>query len=272
MFDYHIHSDFSADCKTPMERTVEKAIQIGLKEICFTEHIDFDYPDPTISFDLDLEQYNAQIKQMQVKYSDRIAIKKGIEIGIEPGYIERFQTMLKNEQFDFILCSMHTTERKDLHSGSFFHGKTVEEAYERYYEELLTCVKQFDNFSVLGHLDLVKRYKRGAIHHFHELISEIFKELINRGKGIELNTSGFRYGLGTGMPSNDILRLYRSLGGEIITIGSDSHTEDTLAFALYPSLDLLESLGFTYINTFQDNEPIFHSLNEVKQMSKNLTK
>lgn len=272
MFDYHIHSDFSADCETPMERTVEKAIQIGLKEICFTEHIDYDYPDPTISFELDLERYNAQIKKLQGKYGDRIAIMKGVEIGIEPCFISRFQSMLKEEQFDFILCSMHTTERKDLHSGSFFDGKTVEQAYEKYYEELLSCIKQFNDFSVLGHLDLVKRYKRGAKHHFHELISEIFNELIPRGKGIELNTSGFRYGLGSGMPSDDILKLYRSLGGEIITIGSDSHTEDTLAFALNPSLELLESLGFTYINTFKNNEPIFHSIHEVRQMSKNLAK
>ncbi|MFS0674804.1 histidinol-phosphatase HisJ family protein [Ornithinibacillus sp. 179-J 7C1 HS] len=263
MFDYHIHSDFSADCKTPMELTIQKGIEIGLEEICFTEHIDYDYPDPSIIFEFDLEAYNREIKRVQKKYQNQIRIKKGIEIGVEPHLLERYKKLMRNENFDFVICSMHTSDRTDLHSGEFFENRTVEEAYATYYRELLYCVKEFEDFSVLGHLDLVKRYKRGSKYDFHEVITEILKVVIEKGKGIELNTSGFRYGLNSAMPSTDILQLYRNLGGKIITIGSDSHIAETVGFEFRTSLELLGSLGFNYIATYENGEPSFHYLGQL---------
>ncbi|GAB3791003.1 histidinol-phosphatase HisJ family protein [Virgibacillus kimchii] len=261
MFDYHIHSDFSADCKTPMERTIKEAIRLGLDEICFTEHIDYDYPDPSIVFEFDLDAYDKKIKEAKQQYEEKITIKKGIEIGVQPHQLERYNDLIEKEHFDFVICSMHTTEKKDLHSGDFLEGKTQEEAYAIYYEELLYCVKHFKNFQVLGHLDLIKRYKRQESEEkFHDIIEEIFREIIPAGKGIELNTSGKRYGLESGMPSTDILKLYKSLGGEIITLGSDSHVETTLAYDFKESLDLLQSLGYKYVSTFENKEPVFHRI------------
>lgn len=261
MFDYHMHSDFSADCDTPMEKTIEKAIQIGLKEICFTEHIDYDYPDKDWVFEFDLQAYDRKIKEMQAKYGEAIIIKKGIEIGVQPHLLQRYEQLMEEETFDFVICSMHATEKKDLHSGAFFEGKSVEEAYEVYYNELLTCIKKYKNFNILGHLDLVKRYtKEKSKEDFHSVIREIFAEIIPAGKGIELNTSGYRYGLGAGMPSKDILELYKECGGEIITIGSDSHVEDTLAYQFKEGLQLLQEVGFDNIATFKDGKPEFHAI------------
>ncbi|PAV30593.1 histidinol-phosphatase [Virgibacillus profundi] len=264
MFDYHIHSNFSADCETPMEKTIEQAIILGLEEICFTEHIDYEYPDKSIVFEFDLEEYDKKIKQMQSKYMDEIRIKKGIEIGLQPHLLNKYEELFKNEVFDFVICSMHTTEKKDLHSGDFFKNKTVDEAYQTYYEELLYCVKNYKNYNILGHLDLVKRYtKQQSEHNFHDIIQQIFHEIIPSGKGIELNTSGVRYGMDGGMPSTDILKLYKECGGEIITLGSDSHVETTLAYQFKDSLDILQSLGFKYIATFKDRQPEFHAIEKL---------
>lgn len=261
MFDYHMHSDFSADCEEPMENTIESAIKKGFKEICFTEHIDYEYPDPTIEFDLDLPRYDEKIQAMQQKYADKIIIKKGVEIGVQPYLLPRYKETMSANTFDFIICSMHTTERKDLHSGNFFKGKTVEEAYEIYYQELLECVRNFDQFSILGHIDLVKRYtKEKSTKLFHDIIREIFEVIIPRGQGIELNTSGYRYNLGGGMPSEDILRLYKECGGEILTLGSDSHIADTVGFKFKESLQLFDDIGFKYISTFTDLKPEFHKI------------
>lgn len=261
MFDYHIHSDFSADCETKMEKTIERAIEIGLKEICFTDHIDYDYPDKDWVFEFDQKEYDLKVKELQENYRGKINIKKGVEVGVEPRLLDRYEQLMKEESFDFVICSMHTTEEKDLHSGNFFKGKTVDEAYQIYYEELLRCIKKFKGFSVLGHLDLVKRYTtEKSTNNFHEIIREIFTEIIPAGKGIELNTSGYRYGLQGGMPSPDILSLYKECGGEILTLGSDSHVTDTLAYKFKESLDLLESIGFKYIATFENGEPNFHSI------------
>ncbi|SES98310.1 histidinol-phosphatase (PHP family) [Oceanobacillus limi] len=269
MFDYHIHSDFSADCSTPMEKTIEEAIRLNLKEICFTEHIDYEYPDPTIDFDLDVEGYNRKILEMRQAYSQEIIIKKGVEIGVQPHLLDQYRSLMKKEVFDFVICSMHTTERKDLHSGDFFEGKTVDEAYQIYYEELLYCVQNYDQFNILGHLDLVKRYtQERSTQDFREIISEIFKIIIPRGQGIELNTSGYRYGLRGGMPSKDILQQYKQLGGEIITLGSDSHIETTLGYQFQSSLELLDAIGFTYLATFTKQKPTFHSINDLLQSVK----
>jgi len=264
MFDYHIHSDFSADCKTPMERTIKEAIRLGLDEICFTEHIDYDYPDKSIVFEFDLDSYDKKIAEMQDQYVEQLKIKKGVEIGIQPHQLGRYNDLIEKEHFDFVICSMHTTEIKDLHSGEFFKGIRQEEAYQIYYEELLYCVKHFKNFQVLGHLDLVKRYKKQeTAKDFHDIIREIFNEIIPAGKGIELNTSGKRYGMENGMPSTDILKLYKDLGGEIITLGSDSHVETTVAYDFKNSLELLQSLGYKFVSTFENKQPVFHRIEEL---------
>ncbi|OZU88998.1 histidinol-phosphatase [Virgibacillus indicus] len=265
MFDYHIHSDFSADCETPMEKTIEQAIKLNLEEICFTEHIDYEYPDKSIVFEFDLDAYDKKIKNMQSVYADRIGIKKGLEIGIQPHLLNKNDELLKKESCDFVICSMHTTEKKDLHSGDFFKNKTVDEAYSVYYQELLDCVKRFSNYNILGHIDLVKRYKKNMSNqNFHEIIEQIFNVIIPDGKGIELNTSGVRYGLPSGMPSMDILKLYKDCGGEVLTLGSDSHVESTLAYRFKESLELLQSLGFRYIATFKDRKPEFHSIKKLR--------
>jgi len=260
-----MHSNFSADCNTPMEETIESAIKKGLTEICFTEHIDYDYPDTTIVFDLDFEQYNEAILQLQEKYKNIITIKKGVEIGVQPYLLERYEELLNKETFDFIICSMHTTNKQDLHSGDFFKSRTSEEAYQLYYEELLYCVNHFDRFSVLGHLDLVKRYQSlQSNENFHNIIEEIFKSIISKGKGIEVNASGFAYGLGSAMPSEDILRLYYECGGEIITIGSDAHKPEHVAHRFQEIIDLLISIGFKYVATYDSLKPKFHLLTDLK--------
>ncbi len=264
MFDFHMHSQFSEDCDTPMEKTIESAIAKGFTEICFTEHLDYDYPDPDFTFDLDVEAYEEYIKKMQARYGEQITVRKGIEIGIQPHLFDRYHTLLEKETFDFIILSMHATERKDLHNGDFFRGKSPEQAYEKYYEELLYCVQGFDRYSILGHIDLVKRYQTlDSDRNFHEIIAEIFKTIIPKGKGIEVNTSGFAYGLGSAMPSKDILTLYHELGGEIITIGSDAHKPEHVGHRFPEVLQLLDEIGFRYIATFKEEKPVFHELKKL---------
>lgn len=265
MFDYHMHSEFSADCSIPMENMVLASIKKGLSHICFTDHIDYDYPDKDFIFEFDMQKYDQKIIYLQNKYKNKIVINKGVEIGVQPHLSSRYHTLMEEERFDFIICSMHTADKKDMHFGDFFKNRTIEESYRLYYEELLYCVKEFKEFSVLGHLDLVKRYTLGQNpnHDFHDLIHAIFEEIIPSGKGIELNTSGKRSGLDTGMPSDDILKLYLDSGGEIITLGSDAHREDDLAYQFRESLELLKSIGFEYVSTFKNLQPRFHSIQQL---------
>ncbi|MGN7386973.1 histidinol-phosphatase HisJ family protein [Sporosarcina sp. SAFN-015] len=264
MFDYHMHSSFSGDCNVDMEEMVKGAISKGLVEICFTEHIDYDYPDDSIEFDFDKKKYSKRIDELRGLYDGHIRIKKGVEIGVQPHLLGRYDEMLNEESFDFIICSMHTVARKGLHYGDLFKGITVEEASLKYYTELLHCVKNYTNYSILGHVDLIKRYAPKVVENdFHDVLREIFNVIIPAGKGIELNTSGVRYGLPNGLPSDDVLRLYKECGGEIITIGSDAHKPEDIAFDFKESLELLRSIGFRYISTFDGLKPSFHSIEKL---------
>lgn len=261
MFDYHMHTSFSADSDAPMEKMIEAAIEKGFQEICFTEHVDYDYPDPTITFDLDVFAYDKKITELQATYADSITVKKGVEIGVQPHVLDWCDNFIEKEQFDFIICSMHATDGKNLHRGDFFEGRTPEEAYEIYFTEFHECLKQFKQYNIIGHLDLVKRYKKVESERtFHEYIEPIFRTIIADGKGIEVNTSGFAYGLGSGMPSIDILKLYKDCGGEIITVGSDAHEPYQIGHRIKETYELLQSLGFEYVATFEDLKPQFHKI------------
>lgn len=261
MYDYHVHSHFSSDCEIDMEDMIKKAIAIGLKEICFTDHIDYGYTDPSITFEFDPSLYTQNLNQLAQKYKDTIKVLKGIEIGVQPHIIEKCNTLVENNQLDFVISSIHTADKKDIHIGDFFVDKTPHEAYKKYFEELLICTKNFKNFNVLGHMNLLKRYHHHAqiqdIKKYFDIIEEIFKILIYDGKGIEVNTSGFRYNLEEPVPDKTILSFYKELGGEIITIGSDAHKPEHLAYKFDYIYHLLKEIGFKYIATFENKKPSF---------------
>ena len=123
-------------------------------------------------------------------------------------------------------------------------------------------MNQYRDYSILGHLDHIQRYNE-TIHPFEkswEIITKILKKVIEDNKGIEVNTSSFRYGLKELTPERNILKLYYELGGKIITIGSDAHkTEDVGTYIPYIQEEL-KKIGFTHICTFEKMKPVFHKL------------
>ena len=264
MYDYHMHTAFSADCKAPAEEMVRAAIKKGLNEICFTDHVDYDYPDPDFIFEFDQQEYRNTIAFLQDRYGHELSIKRGVEIGVQPHVLAKCGNLVEEEQFDFVLCSLHTVEKQGLHSGAIFKGRTTEEAFEAYYKDLRTCLQTFDHYNVLGHVDLIKRYADlYPSNHFHDALKDILTLVISRGKGIEINTSGVRYGLPTAMPSPDILKLYKECGGEIVTIGSDAHRPSDIGYDICESMKLAEDIGFRFITTFTHGKPQFHSIEQL---------
>ena len=114
----------------------------------------------------------------------------------------------------------------------FYEGKTKEQVYRRYLEEIYTIIRSFNDFDVLGHLGYIRRYvpydiKAMPFKNYDDIIEAILKWLIEHGKGIEINLSGYTYRLGSAIPEADIVKRYKELGGEIITLGSDAHEPST---------------------------------------------
>lgn len=273
--DYHVHTQFSDDSEYPMEQVVEDAIVRGLNELCFTDHVDYGIKvdwdsgaeivcrDGQPLANVDYPKYLETIRDLREKYGDRITLKTGLEFGVQVHTVPQFRALFQKYPLDFAILSVHQVEDKEFWTQEFQEGRTQKEYNERYYQELLDLTKTYQEYSVLGHLDLIVRYDEQGAYPFEKVkpvVAEILRNAIQNGKGIELNTSFHRYGLSDSTPSRAILELYRDLGGEILTIGSDSHRPDHLGAYIQEGQELLKSLGFTRFCTFEGMKPIFHSL------------
>ncbi|SDK21465.1 histidinol-phosphatase HisJ family protein [Natronincola ferrireducens] len=267
MYDFHVHSNFSPDSSMKMKEAIEAAIKQGVKELCFTDHTDYDYDGNNNDFQFDFYEYFSSIEELQKIYEGKITIHKGVEFGLQPHILDRYKEDVKAYSFDFILGSIHSVEKKDLFFGNFFDNKEQKTAYAVYFQELSYVVDNYTDYSVLGHLDIIKRYggfdMALPLEEYKDFTVNILKKVIEKGKGIELNTSGLRYKLGDYHPSIDIVKLYHDLGGEIITLGSDSHQPQHLAFDFPNALKHLKNIGFKYVTTFQKLQPNFHSIDRI---------
>lgn len=272
--DYHVHSEFSDDSVYDMEEVVKDAINLGLDEICFTDHVDYgvkkDWSEGNIQWrdgepiaNVDYPKYYEKLKYVKDKYKDQITIKEGLEFGIQTHTIDQFNKLFNSHPFDFIILSIHQVRDLEFWTNDFQKGRSQKEYNDEYYKELLNVVRNFKNYSVLGHLDLIQRYDPAGFYPFEkekDIITEILKQVIKDGKGIEVNTSSHRYKLPDTQPSTPILKLYKELGGTIITIGSDSHKKEHLGAYIEDTKARLKELGYTQFCTFENMKPIFHDL------------
>ena len=257
--DYHIHTNHSVDSRYRMEKVVKDAIKLGIDEICFTDHVDY----PFVNCLPDFDHYFAEIKEMQAKYGSKVMIKKGLEFGAQTHTIPQYKRVIKNHPMDFVILSVHQVNDKGFWNGEYQRGKTKSECVHDYYQEMLDLINMYDDYSVLGHFDLIRRYVEApepVLADSYDIIADILKTVIKKDKGIELNTSHIRYGLHDWMPARDVLELYHDLGGRIITIGSDSHKKDHLGFYIREGQELLKEIGFREFCTFDKMQPKFYKL------------
>lgn len=264
MYDYHSHSNISADGHAPMNEMVQAALNAGLLEIAITDHYDPDYADSNWPSDLDFPSYHTAMEETSDTFRGRIKVVKGIEIGLQHGEtLQKCRNAAQSYDYDFIIGSFHCAEGIELSQGDFFDNRSVEEATTAFYEYCYQCLLEYEDFDVLGHLNIIDRYgpRIPTSSCYIDHVSEILTLLINKGKGIELNTSSFRYGMGNHTtPTEEILKRYYELGGEIITVGSDAHHPRHVASGLDWGYEKLRSLGYRYITTFDRRVPSFIKL------------
>lgn len=262
--DYHMHSHFSEDSREPIEEICKKAVEIGLDEIAITDHMEILVGKPYTEI-IDVDNLFKELAYYKEKYKDKLVIRQGIELGqpfLNPSEADKFY---KNYKPDFILGSLHTY-------GSKFGDVTMRDfdkidCYE-FYNEYLDKLKLMSvecDYDTLGHLTYPLRYMfkgygiRLDLSKFYDSFRELFEIVIGRNRGIEINTSGFKT-ISEPLPNLDIVKIYKECGGKIITIGSDSHTKETLGYKIKEVCEELKEIGFTHITTFEQRNPIFKEI------------
>lgn len=259
--DVHMHCGFSNDSETRPEDMIESAIAKGLSVICFTDHYDKDNLDWGDEAIFDVESYFQKMIELQEEYRDQIDIRIGAEIGMQPYLAEYYQNFMAQHPFDFVIGSVHSVLEHDV-ALDFFQKHSDPEGYKIYFEEMLQDVQKIQSYDVLGHLDYIVRYSNQGskgfdLNTYMDIIEEILKQVIAHGKGIEMNMSGLKYGLGAPHPQPEIIKRYRELGGEIITVGADGHIPEHIAYDYHLADDILKSCGFKYYTEFKGRKPVF---------------
>ena len=261
MFDYHMHTVVSFDGRDRGIQMAQAAKNAGLKEICFTDHLDYDPLGKMGVLAFDTAAYNAEYDDLELP---GLKIRRGMEFGMTVDNRALFKEDLQRRPFDFVLGSIHFVDDLDVYFAEYWNGKTVFEAERRYLEATLDCVRLHDDFDVLAHLTYIGKT---TAHHapravpfdeHREIIDEILKVLADKGKGMELNTSGLDR-CGSFLPTADYFRRFKELGGQIITIGSDAHSASRVGQYSFDACEIFKDI-FGYVCTFENRQPIFHKL------------
>ncbi len=207
--------------------------------------MDIDMPGatPDMPFTFDADEYFKKMREMQQKYADRIKINIGVELGLQPHLAAYYTEYTNKYHFDHIIGSVHIVHGKDPYYKEYFEGRSDHDAFLEYFECTYECIRAFKGFDVLGHLDYAIRYtpNKGYVLDYSEysdILDAILKELISSGIGLEINTSGWRYG-DHPHPHEDVIARYKELGGTYITVGSDAHTPESIAYAFLKAKEIL---------------------------------
>lgn len=256
--DVHTHSSFSTDSDEPLRNIALSAVEKGLKTLCVTEHQDFDYP--TVGeFMLDVPAYREELFRVREEFSDKLEILFGAELGLLSYMPETLREFAKSTDFDFIIGSAHQIDGLDPYYPEYFEKMGGRNGILHFFEEMLEGVKAFDDFDALGHIDYIVRYSPEKSYDppdFREVLDEILKVIVDKGKGIEINSAGVSK-LGYPHPHPFVLSRYKELGGEIITVGSDAHDRSRVAADFDRAEEALKTAGFEYYAVFRKREPEF---------------
>jgi histidinol-phosphatase (PHP family) len=255
-YDYHSHSLISFDSNISMEQTCALTAARGGAGVTFTEHAMLE-DNPAYDELPNIAAYQAELAQVRAAYPN-LELGMGLELDLNPTRQADIDKLLKSNEWDFVLGSVHELFGCNLtaYDGKFGHGQSIKNAYDSYFSGLYERVQAVSTFDSLGHLDLIRRDRRFTDLPFDyadhaEILDALLTLLIQRGQGLEVNTAGWRCGMTETHPSLQVLLRYRQLGGEIITCGSDCHSSNSAFSLIQQGYAMIKIAGFKYISLFE---------------------
>lgn len=280
IIDCHTHSTNSFDGYDAPEAMLLSAMEKGLSAYALTDHCEINrwfpyahydhehtefFPQDTFDFAHSFEHAMEDNLRLKEKYRGRIAFINGIELGQAQFDFGLARAIAADSRLDFVIGSVHQVRGFDDFAFLDYTPNSADRLLEQYFNEVYEVCRE-GIFDVLGHLTYPLRYIEGSfgikpdLSRYDDIVAESFKEIISKGKGIELNTSGLRQKYGRPFPDIHYLKMYHDLGGEIISIGSDAHRTDDIAEGFSEGAELLSTAGFKYLFYFEKHEPVAVSI------------
>lgn len=274
-FDFHIHTAASPDSLTTPAEVVAAAKAAGLTHIAITDHYEAPPYNPDLFPDKNprwlaaaADRYREvearsqeNIAAAQALAGDRLSVAMGMELGNPLEDLPRTEELIASHDFDFLLASQHTNPGgPDFYFLQKFPELDLMAEMDIYFGELLKIAK-WGKFSSMAHLTYPFRYfpadKRPAdTRRWDEIIDRIFRLLAEKGLALEINTSGLRKEIGEPSPTLPLVRRFRELGGEFVTVGSDAHVPENVGSGIAEAVALAEAAGFRYVTRFEKQKPI----------------
>ena len=264
LFDQHIHCLCSPDSRAPMRDMAEAARDHGMALVCFTDHVEMDdsrtgqpHPDWAVQW--------PKIRDAHAHFDPPagIEVRMGVELAAPNHDPALAAEICQAAEWDFILGSLHNLRgAEDFYYMTYVSEAQCEELNRAYLAELLE-IAGMDCFDVMAHVGYTTRYMSRAGFteeirpgKYREELTALFRALIHAGKGIEVNASGLRQ-MGSPYPNAEVLALYRELGGEIVSVGSDAHRPEDAGIGIREAMELLSALGFRYAAEYKKRKPVF---------------
>lgn len=264
-----MHSVNSRDGKNTITDMCAKAISAGIDEIAITDHFE-PMSGSRNCPEYKPERYFLDILKARYIFGREVKIKSAVELGQPHIYPEYSQRLIDTYPYDYVLSSVHKMKDDTDFGDIAYTAENVSNYCVKYLKEL-KLLAQWNQFDCIGHLDLVKRYasqyniKADFMNH-KDMLEEILKIVIQNGKGIEVNTSGLRQSAKECVPALSIISLYRELGGEIITVGSDAHIATDVGKGILDAIEIIELAGFNYLTVYTNRKPSMIRISEKSSM------
>jgi histidinol-phosphatase (PHP family) len=256
LFDYHVHTEYSVDCATSMATSCVAAIEAGITEIAFTDHVDHQPNDFGFGY-YRIDDYFRSLEDVRREFGDRLTILAGAEIDFHTDTYDAVEAFVTAnlERYDFTIGSVHYAANGELIYPPLYEQLTLDEVFTPYLQQIEAAVRT-GWFCSIGHLDIPKRYLPKAKRNYEpsdiwERLQPVFRAMIESSVGFEINTSGIRQAPKTSMPGPTIVRWYADAGGNRITTGTDSHTERTIGAGVPITLEMLRLCGIPNVMSFR---------------------